>query len=197
MNVSGIILAGGKSRRMGRNKALLDLGGLTLIERVAGVMSGVCREIIIAGGDPGALGSLGYPVVPDAYPGCGPLSGIHAGIMAAGSQYCFISACDIPFLSEKLIRRVVSEAEGYDAVILMHGEFYEPLCSLYGRAFAAAAETSIKKGAYKVMQSLELVKWKPLAVEAGEFPDLERSIFNINTPGDYEKAKKLGGGHRE
>ncbi|MFZ5634473.1 MAG: molybdenum cofactor guanylyltransferase [Bacillota bacterium] len=193
MKVSGIILAGGKSNRMGTNKALLELGGVTLIERVARVMSGVCPEIIIAGGDPDELAHLGYPVVPDIYPGCGPLSGIHAGLVAARNRYSFVSACDTPYLSEKLIRKVVSEAEGYDAVILKEGEYFEPLCSLYGKAFIKAAETSVKNGVYKVTAALSQVNWKSVTVNPSDIPDLKKSLFNINTPRDYEEAKKIRG----
>ncbi|MCL6612456.1 MAG: molybdenum cofactor guanylyltransferase [Peptococcaceae bacterium] len=191
MKITGIILAGGKSNRMGTNKALLELGGLTLIERVARVLSGTCSEIIIAGGGAKELAHLGYQVVPDIYSGCGPLSGIHAGLTAARNRYSFVAACDIPFLDEKLIYRLVSEAEGYDAVILKHGDYFEPLSSLYSKALIEAAETSIKKGVYKVTAVLSLVKWKPVTVDSASIPDLEKSLFNINTPRDYENAKKL------
>ncbi len=190
MEISGIILAGGRSYRMGRNKALMDLDGLTLIERVARVLSRLCREIIVAGGDPAELEHLGYPLVPDIHPGCGPLSGIHAGLMAARNRYSFVSACDTPFLDEKLIGKIISEANGYDAVILKHGDYFEPLSSLYSKAFISAAEESIKNGAYKVTAALSLVRWKPLAVGRDDIPDLEKTLFNINTPRDYEKAKK-------
>ncbi|MHB8919112.1 MAG: molybdenum cofactor guanylyltransferase, partial [Desulfocucumaceae bacterium] len=141
MQVSGIILAGGKSNRMGRNKALLKIGSLTLIERVARVLSAVCPEIVIVGGSAADFGHLGYPVIPDIYPGCGPLSGIHAGLSAIKNEYGFVSACDIPFINKNLIRRIISRAEGHDAVIVMHGDYFEPLFSLYSKTFARAAET--------------------------------------------------------
>ncbi len=191
VNLSGIILAGGKSNRMGKNKALLELGGMTLIERVARVLSGVCSEIIIAGGDVKELGHLGYPVVPDIHQGCGPLSGIHAGLTAARNRYGFVAACDIPFLDEKLVQRIISEADGYDAVILKHGNYFEPLFSLYGKAFTGAAETSIKNGVYKVTAPLYLVRWKAVEVDFSEFPDLQKLLMNLNTPEDYEKAKRI------
>lgn len=191
MELTGIILAGGKSNRMGTTKALLEVGGITLIERVARVLSKVCSEIIIAGGQPDELGHLGYPMVPDLYSGCGPLSGIHAGLTAAGNRYSFISACDTPFLNEKLIRLIASRADGYDAVILKTGQFFEPLCSLYSKGFIPAAETSIKNGVYKVTAALELVKWTAVTVDSTEVTDLRKSLFNINTPRDYKEAQKL------
>lgn len=190
MQISGIILAGGRSYRMGRNKALMDLDGLTLIERVARVLSGVCQEIIIAGGNSAELEQLGYPLVPDIHPGCGPLSGIHAGLMAARNRYSFVSACDTPFLDERLISKIISLADGYDAVILKHGDYFEPLSSLYSKDFIKAAETSVKNGVYKVTAALSLVRWKAVPVDAAGMPDLEKYLFNINTPRDYEEAKK-------
>ncbi|MFZ5650203.1 MAG: molybdenum cofactor guanylyltransferase [Bacillota bacterium] len=190
MKISGIILAGGKSSRMGKNKALLEVGGLTMIERVAGAMSGVCSEIIIAGENSGTLEHLGYPTVPDIHPGYGPLSGLHAGLKAAKSWYSFVSACDIPFPSEKLMKRIISEKDGFDVVMLKQGEFFEPLFSLYSKAFIDAAEISIKNGVYKVTAALQHVKWKPVTVSPGEIPDLAKSLTNVNTPVDYEEAKK-------
>lgn len=191
MKISGIILAGGKSNRMGQNKALLEIGGTSMIERVVRVMSGVCSEVLIAGGNEGELGHLGYPIVPDIYPGCGPLSGLHAGLSAARNRYSFVSACDIPFLSEELMRRIISEKDGCDAVILKHGEYFEPLFSLYGKTFIKAAETSVKNGVYKVTAALSLVKWKPYTVDFNDMPGIKKSLININTPKDYEEAKNI------
>jgi len=191
VKVTGIILAGGRSNRMGRNKALLELGGLSLIERVARVMDGVCAEIIIAGGRQEDLGGLGYPIVQDIHPGCGPLSGLHAGLTAAGCQYSFVSACDTPFLSQGLIRRLVARAEGFDAAILKHGEYFEPLTSVYGKGFIPAAEECIKRGVYKVTAALELVRWQAVSIESDEIIDLHKILFNINTPQDYKDAKEI------
>lgn len=191
MQVSGIILAGGKSNRMGRNKALLKIGGLTLIERVARVLSAVCPEIVIAGGSAADFGHLGYPVVPDVYPGYGPLSGIHAGLSAIQNDYGFVSACDIPFINENLISRIISRADGHDAIIVKHEDYFEPLFSLYSKNFARAAEKCINNRVYKVTAALSLVKWCGFSVDASEIPNLEKSLTNINTPGEYEEAKKI------
>ena len=191
MKISGIILAGGMSIRMGNNKALLTIGGLPMIERVSKVLSGVCQEIIIAGGNQSDMRYLGYPLVPDIYPGFGPLSGIHAGLVAAHNHYCFVSACDTPFLDERLISKLVSEAQGYDAVILKHQDYFEPLTSLYSKAFIEAAETSIKNGIYKVTNALSLIKWKAVTLNSEELTRYKKSLININTPTDYEEAKKL------
>ncbi|HBV96097.1 MAG TPA: molybdenum cofactor guanylyltransferase [Desulfotomaculum sp.] len=191
MDITGIILAGGKSRRMGKDKALLEIGGVTMIERVAGVVASVCTEVIIAGGS-NQLNIPGCRTVPDIFPGCGPLCGLHAGLTAAGSRYSFAAACDIPFLDAGLMRRIIAEIEeGYDAVMLKTGQFFEPLFSVYSRDYARAAEECIKKGIYKVTAPLELVSWKEVAVSPEELAGLERALMNVNTPEEYRKAREI------
>jgi len=104
LDISGIILAGGKSSRMGTNKAFLQINGVIMIERVARVLTGVCSKVIISG-DEKTYSNLGYRVVPDIYPGCGPLSGIYAGLLATANHYIFISACDTPYQTQQLSRK--------------------------------------------------------------------------------------------
>lgn len=176
---------------MGRNKALLEIQGLPILERVAGVLHRVCSEVIIAGGDNQYPGCADCRTVPDIYPGYGPISGLHAGLSAAANSYSFVCACDLPFADEGLIKRIIAEREGYDVIMLKVGEYLEPLFSLYSEAFIPAAEISIKNGVYKVTDSLSRVMWKPLAVEPSAVPGLRRSLMNINTPYDYEEAKKI------
>lgn len=191
MDISGIILAGGKSRRMGKNKALLEIGGVPMIERVAGVVASVCPEVIIAGGS-SQLDIPGCRTVPDIYTGCGPLCGLHAGLMAASNRYSFVAACDIPFLDAGLMKRIIAEIEeGFDAVMLKTGQFFEPLFSVYSKDYATAAGECIKKGIFKVTAPLELVPWKEVAVSPRELAGLERALMNVNTPEEYQRAKGI------
>ena len=188
--ISGIILAGGNSTRMGRNKALLEIDGLPIVERAAGVLSNVCSEIIIAGGNMDFTDCRIYRHVPDIYPGCGPLSGIHAGLTAACNYYCFVCACDMPFPDVALIKRIIAEREDYDVVVLKAGEYLEPLFSLYSKGFIPAIETSIKQGVNKVTAALSLARCKQLELDQRSIPGLSKSLININTPQDYEEAVK-------
>ncbi|MFZ5597071.1 MAG: molybdenum cofactor guanylyltransferase [Bacillota bacterium] len=192
MDISGIILAGGKSSRMGKDKALLEIGGLTMLERVARVLSRVCSEIIVAGGNNTGSSFPGFKTVPDIHSGCGPLCGLHAGLTAAKNNFSFVLPCDLPFPNEKLIKRIIdSYEEGYDAIILKTGQYLEPLFSLYGKAYIRAAESCINKGIYKVTAPLSLIRWKKVTVTPGELPGLDKSLINVNTPEDYEEAKKV------
>ncbi|MFZ5645185.1 MAG: molybdenum cofactor guanylyltransferase [Bacillota bacterium] len=191
MDISGIILAGGKSRRMGKNKAILEIGGVAMIERVAGVLSQVCSEIIIAG-ENSDVEQLGYLTVPDIFPGCGPLCGLHAGLLAAQNRYCFAAACDIPFLDAGLMKKIIGEIEeGYGAIMLRAGQFFEPLFSVYSKDYARAAEECIKKGRFKVTAPLDLIRWKEVTVTPQDLAELQKTLMNINTPEEYQRAKEF------
>ncbi|NTW05548.1 MAG: molybdenum cofactor guanylyltransferase [Peptococcaceae bacterium] len=192
MEITGIILAGGKSTRMGCDKAFLDLGGLRLIEKVAKVLSLVCREIIISGNSQDEqLNTLGYPVIEDIHANCGPLAGIYTCLSAAKTQYSFVTACDMPFIEENIIARIIREANGFDAAVMKHRECLEPLFSLYSKNFIPAAEKSIITGNYSVTATLKQVRWKPIVFHPQEIPFFDRKIMNINNPYDYHLAKRL------
>lgn len=115
--VSGIILAGGKSRRMGRDKAFLDLDGMPLIARVMARVRAVCSEVIIVANDRDAYARLGVHVVSDVYPGKGSLGGIYSGLLAARAEHALVVACDLPFLNEALLRYLISLAPEADVII--------------------------------------------------------------------------------
>jgi molybdopterin-guanine dinucleotide biosynthesis protein A len=190
LNISGIILAGGKSSRMGVNKAFLQINGVKMIERVARILTRVCSEIIISG-DEKIYGNLGYKVVPDIHPGCGPLSGIHAGLLAAANRYSFVSACDIPYPDEKIIKKLAENPENCDAILLYLKDHLEPLFSLYGKGFAKAAETSILRGVFKVTDALSLIRWKKVIITSSAMVfDQKKTMANINNPFELEQAKK-------
>ncbi len=115
--VSGVILAGGKSRRMGRDKALLDFAGQPLIARVLARVQTVCSEVIIVANEHAAYAHLGARLVSDVYPGKGSLGGIFSGVLAARAPYALVVACDLPFLNVALLRYLISLAPEADVVI--------------------------------------------------------------------------------
>ncbi len=116
--VTGVVLAGGASRRMGRDKAFLDLGGRPLIAHVLERMAEVCAETLIEANDRSRYADLGARVVPDIFPGVGVLGGLHAGLAAAQHDLILAVGCDMPFLNPDLLRAFVAWAEGYDVVAL-------------------------------------------------------------------------------
>jgi molybdopterin-guanine dinucleotide biosynthesis protein A len=119
-NLTGIVLAGGASRRMGQDKAFLALGGQLLIEVVIERMAQVCREVLVVAGDMQPYVGLGAPVVEDRFRGVGVLGGLHAGLEAAAHELTLAVGCDMPFLNLHLLRAFASWAEGFDVAVLRH-----------------------------------------------------------------------------
>ena len=104
-SLTGLVLAGGASQRMGRDKAFLELGGRSLIEIVVERMASVCAEVLIVAGDARPYTALKVPVIEDRFPGVGVLGGLHAGLEAASHNLTLVVGCDMPFLNPDLLRR--------------------------------------------------------------------------------------------
>lgn len=194
---SGIILAGGRSRRMGTDKALLDLGGRPVIAHVAGRLAEVCAEVLVVGADPARYAFLGLPVVPDAFPGLGPLGGIHAGLAAMSRPAGLFVASDMPFLRPSLLRHLAEAGRGAaggvpaDAVVpRLHGR-PEPLCALYRRSLEPVAARLLASGGGAVAALFDAegvrVAWVDEADLRRLDPELS-SFWNLNTPEDYRRA---------
>jgi molybdopterin-guanine dinucleotide biosynthesis protein A len=147
--VSGVILAGGASRRMGRDKALLRLAGQPLIAVIAERLRRVADEVIIAADDTARYAPFADRCVPDVYPGVGTLGGIHAGLRAAAHQLAVIVACDMPFLNPDVLSWFVEAAGGAhgggdaDLVVLKHDKGVEPLHAVYRKSCLPAIEATI------------------------------------------------------
>lgn len=197
MDTSGIILAGGQGRRLGRrNKASEIINHGQLLERVVSKLSFLEQIIIVTGDGKKALPELkGTPtlkVVTDIYPGKGPLGGIYSGIRASGSRFNLVVACDMPFLNQGLLRYLTQVADNYDAVVLRNGEAVEPLHAVYSRSCLEPMEKMLEKGNLSVYELFKMVRVR--YVETGEMecfdPD-HLSFFNINTAQDLELAQKI------
>jgi len=195
----GFLLAGGKSSRMGMNtdKAFLDFGGQTLLDRALGVMGTVCDRVTIVG-DPGKFakyGSTKYgPVVADIFSGCGPLAGIHAALVHSPAELNLMLAVDMPFVSTELLAFLFAAAtdEDNDAIVTVprttHG--LQPLCAVYRRDFSTTAEQALRAGKYKIDAAFAGVSIR--VIEEAELVAAgfsERSFFNVNTPQDRLAAE--------
>jgi molybdopterin-guanine dinucleotide biosynthesis protein A len=115
--VSGLVLVGGSSSRMGRNKALLPVGGVPLIERVVAALRPLATDILLMTNEPAPYAHLGLPCIPDEQPGYGPLMGLYSGLKAVRHEAVLLVACDMPFLNPALLARLVELLPGYDLVI--------------------------------------------------------------------------------
>jgi len=185
-----IILAGGRSRRLGLDKALLRLDEETLLETTVKKVATLSDEVIVAGGP------LPYPLpgarlVADVHPGCGPLGGIHAGLAVASNFHSLVVACDMPFLNVGLLRYLMEMAPGHDVVIPRLGDKLEPLHALYSKNCLGPIEGLIERGDFKIIHFFPGVRVRYIGREEIERFDPEHlSFLNINTPEDLEQARK-------
>src|SRR5260370_31000989 len=143
-NVTAFILAGGKSTRMGADKAFIELDGRTLLARALELVRSVTPEVRIVG-DPGKFAPYA-PVVEDVFRGCGPLGGIHAALRASQTELNLILAVDVPFVSPALLQYLTKRARDSAATVTVAqaGGGWQPLCAVYRREFADAAEQSLR-----------------------------------------------------
>lgn len=192
LRATGVILAGGKSTRMGSDKAFLNLGRQEIIKRIAGELQSVFDEVLVVEGDADKLSCLGLKPVPDLIRGGGPLSGIYAALMAARYDKCFVVACDMPFITSALARYVCHKAEGYDVVVPRHGLYLQPLFAIYRKTCINNIEESLRAFRYKIVDFYPSVLVNYVdEEELGAFADIDKIFFNINTPEDLEKARNI------
>ncbi len=186
---SAVILAGGKSRRMGRNKALLDFGGETLIERLYGILKSAFEEVLISANDPETYEFLGARVVQDVFGAGGSLAGIHAALLHSRGKSCFFVACDMPFVNLDLVRYLNQFADDYEVVIPMSRNGLEPLHSFYSRRCVPHIEQQLGRGNLKIIDFFPHVSVREVTLnEMRECDPEEMSYFNINTQEKYEAA---------
>jgi molybdopterin-guanine dinucleotide biosynthesis protein A len=190
MSVSAAIMAGGKSTRMGQDKAWIELDGEPLIARVASVLAEVADEVIVVANDP-RYESLGLRVVRDRYPAGGALGGIATGVGAATHDTVLVAACDMPFLSADMWRLLLGHAGEADVVIPRIGGEYETLHALYTKACVPQMARAIAENRLRVISFFDQVR--VLAVEEPELRTVDptlRAFTNVNTP--EELASALG-----
>lgn len=189
--LSGVVLAGGQSQRMGRNKALMELDGRPLISRVLDKLSRLCDELIISANRVDLYAHLPARVVPDVLLGRGALSGIHAGLAAMHNQRALVVACDMPFLSLSLLRYMTVVAPGYDTVVPRLGRYYEPLHAVYSVECLGPIEQLVAEGPQRVVALYERVRTRTIPEDIVRLFGAELSFFNVNTVQDWVEAQRL------
>jgi len=180
-----VILAGGLSRRMGRDKAGLPAGDGTLIQHLARRLAPVVDETIVAGGSR-RHHLPGLTTVDDRYPGLGPLAGIHAGLLAARSPFVWVVGCDLPDVDPGLAALLYGLAGDVDAVVPRIDSEPQGVCAVYDRALAPRIERLLAAGERRVKMLLAASNVRYVTPEELRAVDPElRSFRNINTPEDY------------
>jgi molybdopterin-guanine dinucleotide biosynthesis protein A len=184
------VLAGGQSRRMGRNKALLELGGQTLIARVLAAARSLDRPTFIVG-DPATYAHLDLPVYPDRHPDLGPIGGLYTALDTAATSVLLL-ACDTPFLTPDFLRFLVSRRGAHQAVVPDTAEGLQPLCALYEPSCLNAAEAAIAAERLSMRALLAHLDLDRVSAEEWR-PYDERGLlfYNLNTPDEYARVQKL------
>ena len=187
-HVTAFILAGGKSTRMGADKAFVMLDGRTLLDRALELARSVTSDVRIVG-DPEKFAAFA-PVVEDVYRGCGPLGGIHAALRSSQAELNAMLAVDLPFLSPALLRFLVKRAQNSSETVTVprSGAGLQPLCAIYRREFADAAEQALCAGRYKIDSLFEA---NALVIEENELESAgfsQQMFRNLNTPQDVAES---------
>ncbi len=176
------ILAGGQSRRFGRNKALEVIDGKTVIARIIAAIAPL-GQIFLITNSPAEYAHLALPTLPDHYPGCGPLAGIHAGLQHSPQEWNFFLACDFPGLQSSVIQEILAAPRAAQIVLPATPEGLQPLCALWSKVALPAVENALQNQERRVHSILEKLQVQIIS------PSDSQTLFNLNTPQDLLKLQ--------
>ncbi|HJY88614.1 MAG TPA: molybdenum cofactor guanylyltransferase [Candidatus Acidoferrales bacterium] len=189
--VSGFILAGGASSRMGRDKALLEIDGEPLLVRTARLLEPLVADVTVIG-RPERYAALGLRAVPDDTSGRGPLGGIVTALRVSGTEWNLIVGCDLPYLNRAWLELLITRAlaSPADALVPETRRGLEPLCAMYRARSAAALGSAVTRGEHKVTDAVAKLAIEKLGPAEWGPIDPEGELFkNMNTPADYEEVR--------
>jgi len=187
--MNGIILAGGENRRMGTDKAFLEIDGRPMIEHILGVFAGLFKKTIIVTNTPDRYRNYGVEVTSDALEIRGPLTGIYSGLLRSTDEYNFVAACDMPFLNPRLISYMGEIASGHDAVVPQFNGYLEPLHAIYRKGLLSVMEAQIRKQDRRIRGLFDHIAVRYVTEEEiVRFDSMKRSFRNLNTPKEYKEA---------
>ena len=193
---TGIILAGGKNSRLpGKKKAFHRIGKTMILETIQNIFSQLFEEVIIVVNDPQAFAGWDMTVVTDIIPARCALAGLHAGLFYASYPFSYVTACDTPFMSPKVIEYLIQQAgPGIDVVIPRTNEGWEALSAVYSKNCIPAIEKTLARNIFMIKKFYKKNKVREVPVKKLKMLDPEmRFVFNVNTPEDLEKAKQMAG----
>jgi molybdopterin-guanine dinucleotide biosynthesis protein A len=187
INITGVLLAGGKSLRMGHDKARIEIGGQPLLSRSLDLLCRYFTTVLIAGDRPD-VARPGIPAIPDIYPGSA-LGGLYTGLQSAQTEWIFVAPCDMPYPDPKILELLLKQRDGADAVVPRTPHGYEPVFALYHKNCLPHMEAMLQQGQYRIYDFYQRIKvnyldWQQMP--AG----WERSLLNINTPEQLEQLQK-------
>lgn len=185
--VTGLILCGGKSKRMGRPKAFLPYGGRTIVEHLINRFTQLFDEVFLVANEPDAFSQMTVDVVKDILPNRGPVCGILSGLLVAKHEHVFVAACDMPLVDRKLVREMSRRRRDFDVVVLGHEGVVEPLLGFYSKSCIKSLEDTLFAGKGAVHDVLSGVSASVFDYEQCNASDPMPAYFNVNTPLDYSE----------
>lgn len=207
--MTGIILVGGKSKRMGQDKAFMSVGGKQVFRRILDVFETLFDEILIVTNKEGRFAEYGYPEIVDLIPDSGPMGGIYTGLSSAKSGNVFAASCDLPFIHPEPVRTIINESGKYDIVVPEISGRLHPLHAAYSKRCMPYIikrlenkEMNITRfinEMYEAGESRELTVRKVQMIELSSEEMWHQTVYNMNTPEEWSEAntmKKSGGSIR-
>lgn len=189
-DAAGVILAGGRSTRMGTNKAVLTVGGVRIIDRVLETLGALFPEILMIANDPVPYRERGLRIEPDVLPEHGSLGGIYSGLVHARAPRAFCCACDMPFLDPVLVRFLLAESAGYDVTLPESPEGPQPMHAIYAKSCLPAIERVLAAGRFKITGFFDAVRVRTIPWDVVRtFDAAGDCFFNVNTPGELADAE--------
>lgn len=192
-NITGIILAGGKSTRIGVNKSLLNFGDKTFIEIISDTLTEIFSRVIIISDERNTYEFLSLEIYPDIFKNKGPLSGIHSGLVNSDTERNFIISCDMPLISNKLIKFISEFQSDKDIIVTSAENSIQPLCGIYSKSVITVIEEiltdDIKKN-YSVKRLLDISDTEIIDITESEIYN-RNTFLNINKKQDYQYIKSL------
>ena len=182
-NITGMILSGGKSTRMGEDKAFIEIEGISIINRIQSLLKTLFNEIIIVANKRERFANLDATIYSDLLPERGALGGLYTGLFFSSYPYSFCVACDMPFLRQSVIEYLINKIPGYDVIVPRTSDGLQPLHAIYSKSCIAPIRKVLEQGKYKIIDFYPLVRVR--MIDEDEFSSLDpnkESFINVNTP---------------
>lgn len=201
--INGIILSGGKSSRMGEDKALMKVGTKTIIEIMIDKLKPFCNEIIISADEIDKYSQFGFKVVPDKFKNSGPLAGIYSSLLESNTERNFIISCDLPLVSQKIVERLINYNSSKEIILPVTDGKYHQLCGVYSKSVLENTESILsaevekrRRGEGEKGRKRNTAVKRLLEISKVEFVDVtsisgDNEFLNMNTVEDYKMISKI------
>jgi molybdopterin-guanine dinucleotide biosynthesis protein MobB len=189
-DVSLALLTGGRSTRMGEDKAFAEFQGSTLLEWIRDRLAPSFSHVFVVTREPSRFQHLGLPVVNDALSEDGSAVGIYSAVLASPTERVVCVACDMPFVTPRFVRVLAERSEGFEVFVPRHGGHLQPLCAVYSKGTLDAYRDFIGSGRRRIVDVYPSLNTGYLDMDGGEFGDPEQLFMNVNTPAELEAARR-------